>query len=151
MIIGDLLETCSVPLMLPFMDVVMNPDKIMAKWYVKKICAILNLHSAKDFIVFLAIILAVLYIVKNGYLMFQYHVQSRFVYSNMFAMQRKLLETIIRRPYEYFLELNSGEIMRIVNTDTANAFSLLMTLLSLFTELVVFLMLVASIFVMTPF
>ncbi len=150
MIIGGLLETCSVSLMLPFMDVVMNPDKIMAKWYVKKICEVLNLHSTKDFIVFLAVILAILYIVKNGYLMFQYHIQSRFVYGNMFAMQRKLLETIIRRPYEYFLELNSGEIMRIVNTDTVNAFSLLMTMLSLFTELVVSLMLVASIFIMTP-
>lgn len=150
MIIGGLLETCSVSLMLPFMDVVMNPDKVMAKWYVKKICVVLNLHSAKDFIVFLAVILAVLYIIKNGYLIFQYHIQSRFVYGNMFAMQRKLLESIIRRPYEYFLELNSGEIMRIVNTDTVNAFSLLMTLLSLFTELVVSLMLVASIFIMTP-
>lgn len=150
MVIGGFLETCSVSLILPFMDVVMEPDLAMEKWYAKLICQVFGLQIPRTYLMFLAIALAALYVVKNVYLMAEYNVQHRFVYGNMFALQERLLDTFIHRPYEYFLHISSGDIMRIISADTAAAFNLLVDLLSLFTELVVSLMLAAAIFVITP-
>ncbi len=150
MIIGGFLETCSVSLMLPFMNVVMAPEQTMKNHYVQWVCGILHLHSPRTFLVFLAIFLAMIYILKNVYLMFQFNIQYRFVYGNMFVMQKKLLETFVHRPYEHFLKMSSGEVIRVINSDTVSAFNLLITLLSLFTELVVSSMLILTIFVINP-
>ena len=150
MVAGGFLEMCSVSLVIPFMNAVMNPEKIMKKWYVKLICDLLDLHSPRTFLVVVAIALAVVYILKNIYLLFEFNIQYRFVYGNMFAMQRQLLDCYIHRPYEFFLKASSSEIIRIVNNDTASTFGMLSTLLSIFTEIVVSGMLIITIFFITP-
>lgn len=150
MIIGGLMEICSVSLILPFMDAALNPDRIMEKPYVKWVCSILGIHSPRDFLVVVAIVLAAVYILKNIYLLIEYNIQYRFVYGNMFEIQRKLLDSFIHRPYEYFLKVNSGEIIRIISNDTTITFNLLLTVLLLFSEAVVSVMLIVAVFVMAP-
>lgn len=150
MVIGGILETCSVSLVLPFTNAVVNPKDTMEKWYAIAVCKLLAIDSIETFLVVLAIALASLYIIKNIFLMFEFSMQYRFVYGNMFEMQKTLLHTYINRPYESFLEVSSGEIVRIINNDIMHVFNLLVVLLSLFTEMVVSVMLVAAIFVMAP-
>ena len=150
MMIGGLLETCSVSLILPFMDAVMEPEQAMEKWYAQLFCRMLGIEAPRTYLIVLAIALAVLYIVKNVYLIIEHNVQHRFVYGNMFSLQERLLDTFIHRPYEYFLHVSSGDVIRIIRDDTREAFNLLIDLLSLFTELVVSLMLAAAIFVIMP-
>lgn len=150
MVIGGFLETMSVSLIMPFMQAVMDPEKTMANKYVQIICRIFNLHSPRTFLVVLAGILAILYVLKNLYLLFEYNIQYRFVYGNMFAMQRQILAVFLRRPYEDFLSINSGELIRIVGSDTSQVFSLLTSLLSMFTELVVSAALIVVTFIIAP-
>ena len=150
MIIGGILETLSVSLILPFMDVVMNPEQTMSKPYVQWICDLFGIQIPKTFLVLLSLVLALIYLFKNVYLLFEYNIQYRFVYGNMLAMQKRLLNTIIHRPYDYFLGLSSGDVMRIISTDTPQVFQMLTNLLSLFTELVVSGMLIIAVFVMAP-
>ena len=150
MIFGGFLETMSVSLMLPFVSAVMEPEKTMHNELVIWICNIFNIESSRQFLLYVAILLAFVYIFKNIYLMLEYNIHYRFVYSNMFAMQERLLDTLIHRPYEYYLNISSGEVIRIVGSDTAATFALLMTLLSLFTELIVSAMLIVAIFIITP-
>ncbi len=150
MIIGGLLETFSISLMLPFMNAVMNPEDTMNKWYARWICELLDLNSPRTFLIVVAVALAILYILKNVYLILEYNIQYRFVYRNMFAMQGRILKTYIYKPYEFFLNTSSSEIFRVVNSDTYNTFLLLLTLLNLFTEIIVSVMLITTIFVITP-
>lgn len=42
----------------------------------------------------------------------------------------------LHRPYEYFLNVESGEIVRVISDDTRSTFNLLSTVLSFFTEAV---------------
>lgn len=150
MIGGGLLETCSVSLMLPFMNIIMKPEETMEKGNVRWICGLLNIDSSRTFLLFITVALAAIYVFKNLYLLFEYNIQYRFVYRNMFAMQQRLLDSFIHRPYEYFLKVNSGEIVRIIGGDTNSTFQMLVTLLNLLTELVVSVMLIAAIFAITP-
>ena len=150
MVIGGVLELCSVSLVLPFMSAVLNPEEVMGKWYVQSVCNMFGIESASTFLIFLSIVLAVIYILKNIYLLFEYDLQYRFTYGNMLVMQRRLLHNFIHRPYEYFLKVNSGEMIRIVNTDTADSFYMLTVLLEIFTETIVAIMLLIGIFAITP-
>lgn len=150
MIVGGFLEMLSVSIMLPFVAAIMNPDEILDKWYVKIFCNILNLHSVKSFLIALSITFAVLYVVKNFYLICESRIQNKFVYNNMFAMESKLLDNFLRRPYEYYLNVNSSEIIRIINNDTTITFQLLSTLLGIFTETVVSIVVIGTIFFIAP-
>jgi len=150
MIIGGILETLSVSLILPFMDAVMKPEQIMNKSYVQWICDLMGIQTPKTFLVLLSLTLALIYLFKNAYLLFEYNIQYRFVYGNMLAMQKRLLDNIIHRPYEFFLGLSSGDVIRIINTDTPHVFIMLTTILQLFSELVVSGMLIVAVFIMTP-
>lgn len=150
MLIAGFLEMCSVSLVLPFISMMTDPAETMEKWYVRAICRIFRIESMQAFLFFMAILLAVIFVVKNMYLLFQNYIQNRFVLNNQLEMQRKLLENFINRPYEYFLQVSSGEVMRVIQSDTVSAFGLLSTLLSFFSELVVTIILVVTIFVITP-
>lgn len=150
MVIGGFLETCSVSLMLPFMSIVMDSDNAMDKWYIRLLCNVFHLNSSRTFLMVVATFLAFLYVFKNMFLMLEYNIQYRFAYGNMFELQKRLLAVFMSRPYEYFLKVNSGEMVRIVNNDINSAFNLLVTLLMLFTEMIVAGMLIMTIFVIMP-
>lgn len=150
MIIGGLMEMFSVSLMIPFMNAAMQPNETMDKWYVKAFCEFFGIGSSKTFLMILSFTLAILFILKNVYLLLEYKIQYQFVYRNMFLMQRKLLKAFLHRPYEYYLSANSGEIICIVNSDTEQTFGLLSTLLSLFTELIVSATILVTVFVIAP-
>jgi len=150
MLVGGILETFSVSLMVPYMNTIISPDEMMGKWYVRMICELLAIDDVTVFLAVFSLLLAFLFVLKNAYLIFEFNIQYRFVYSNMFVMQKKLLESFLLRPYEYFLHADSGEIIRIINEDTTNAFNLLIQLLGFFTELIVSAMLIGAIFVIDP-
>lgn len=150
MIIGGFLEMCSVSMVIPFMNAALDPENTMEQTYIKWFCSVFDIRTSKSFLVFAAIIIALVYIVKNVYLLFEFNFQYRFVYRNMYAMQSRLLNNIIHRPYEFFLKADSGEIIRIVNNDTPDTFTALSTLISLYTELIVSGMLIFTVFIITP-
>ena len=150
MLIGGLFETLSVTVILPFMQVVMKPEEVMNRSYVKVICDVFGIHSDRTFLVFLSLMIALMYLLKNVYLIAEYNVQYRFVFNNRFMLQQRVLHNIIHRPYQYFLNTGSAEIMRLVGGDTDAAFDILINLLNLATELVVSAMLIFTILIMSP-
>ncbi len=150
MVLGGLLEMLSVSLIVPFMEAVLNPEEIMQKDIVRFVCDLFGIQIARTFLVFLGLVLAALYIFKNAFLVWQMRVQKRFVYGNRFMVQQRLFKNYLNRPYEFFLGVESGEVIRIINEDTSKTFNLLSTLLSLFAETVVSLGLIGTVFWIAP-
>lgn len=150
MVLGGLLETVSVSLMIPLIEGILNTEEMMNKWYAGIICNFLQIDTERGFLICLSLILAAIFILKNIYLVFEYNIQYKFVYYNMFEMQKKLLDIFIHRPYEYFMSVNSGETIRVINQDVVVVYSLLATLLLMFTEIVITVMLIIGIFVIAP-
>lgn len=150
MLIGGILETLSVSLILPLVTAIMQPDFIETNKYAKMVCELFDLHSANTFMIIVIIGLIVIYIGKNLFLYLEYYAQTRFVCNNRYALQQRLMQSYIARPYEFFLNESSAEVMRVIGGDVAAAFSLLSTLMSLFTELVISSALVITIVVVDP-
>ena len=149
-LIGAFLEVLGVTLMVPLITAIMQPDIITTNAAIAKVCAIFDLHSHKTFVIVCIAALIIVFIVKDVFLMFQYYAQARFVYNNRFLTQRQLLHAFLCKPYEYFLNSSSGEIMRIVNSDVAQTYGMLLTLLQFATESIVSAALIISIFVIDP-
>lgn len=151
MVIGAFLETLGVGLILPLVSAITTPNIIETNKYAKMVCEVFDLHATRTFIIVVIAALIFVYIFKNLYLFFEYYVQYRFICNNRFAVQYRLMEVYLHRPYEYFLNAESGEIVRVVTSDTQNTFNLLSTVLSFFTEAVVSTALIITIIVADPF
>lgn len=150
MIIGGFMEMLSVSLMIPFMSTVMKPDDMLAKTYIQQIMVLLNLRDYQSLLVFLSLIMAFIYVIKNIYLLFQLMIQEKFVQNYSFLTQKELMRCFLNKPYEFFLSAQSGEIIRIISNDTNNAFKALKTLISLYSELIVSGILMITIFCIAP-
>lgn len=151
MVIGAFFETIGVGLILPLVTAITEPDIITENRYARLVCEILDLHATRTFMIVVIAALIFVYIFKNLYLFLEYYVQYRFICNNRFAVQSRLMEVYLHRPYEFFLNAESGEIVRIVTNDSNNTFTLLSTVLSFFTEAVVSVALIAVIVVTDPF
>lgn len=150
MVIAGFMEMLSVSLMLPFVKAVMNPEDIMQNSFVNEICGWFNIFDGRSFLVSLSFVMAGIYLLKNIYLLFQIAVQNRFVNQTLFLTQRKLLNSFLHKPYESFLKIQSGEVLRIIGTDTVSAFGILTHMLNLVTELVVTITLLVTVVVISP-
>lgn len=149
-VIGAFLEVIGVSLMLPLVTAIMQPDIINSNKYIAYICNILDLHSHRTFVIVCIIAVIFVFIFKDLFLMMQYYIQARFVYNNQFAMQQRMLNGFINRPYEFFLTAESGEILRVIQSDITKVYALLTNLLGMFTESAVSLAITVTIFIIDP-
>lgn len=150
MLLGAFLEVLGVSLMIPLMTAIMQPDIIEKNELIRKICQILDLHSHQTFVIVCIIALIAVFAFKDLFLILQYYAQARFVFNNRFSAQKKMFHVFMKRPYEYYLGAETGEIIRIIQSDIGNTYALLMTLMNFATETVVSVALVITVFVIDP-
>lgn len=149
MVVGAILEMGGVSLVFPLMTAVMDKD-FLDTWYMQIVCEVFHIQTGGEAMILILSALIFIYIVKNAFLFFEYYLQYRFVCNNRFRVQRQLLQVYMYRPYEFYLNATTAEIMRIINTDVVNAFNLLTTVLNFFTEIIVSAALIIIIFVIDP-
>lgn len=132
MVVGAFLETLGVSLMVPLINVIMNSQ------------------SEINTIIKRVGILLIIYILKNIFLYFEYIIRAKYVFDNKFETKKLLFSSMLHKPYEYFLNTSTGEILRKLNSDVDQTYSLLLHILSLISELFVSIALIITIFIIDP-
>lgn len=126
---GSLLEFMGVSLILPFVQLVMDPGAVENGW-------LAALHRSGDELLFLTgVLLMAVYILKNVYLLGMKYVQVRFIFNNRLELSARLMKSYMKKPYTFHLEKNSSEILRSVTTDVNNLYDLLMDVIDLISRL----------------
>ncbi len=149
MVIGGILEMLGVSLIVPLLTAVLDTDFINSS-SARLITSLFPVHTDLEIMMLMLGALVFLYIFKNAFLFMEYYLQYRFVCNTRFLVQKQLLRVYMYRPYEFYLNATTGEITRIINTDVINAFNLLTTVLTFFTEVVVSIALIIIVFVIDP-
>lgn len=150
MIIGAFLNTLGVSMIVPLVLIVTEPGIMEHNSIVRTICGILHIHTEKTLL--LAVIggLTAIFIIKGFFLLAEYHIQLKFVHKNRIDLQRRLLKAYLYKPYEYFLNTNFSEILQNLTENINAAFTIFSHILSFFTEMVVSLFLLITIFLINP-
>lgn len=136
-IIGALLETLSVSMILPLAQLIISEDALSSTWYMRIICDVLQIRETRQLLIVILSALVVIFIGKNLYMLLLYYVQHTFIANCQYRISRDLLQIYLHKPYEYYLDVNSGDILRTVYSDTTGVFSLLLQCMQFLTELVV--------------
>ena len=114
-LLGTFLELAGVTAIMPFIDVVMDPGSIHRKWYLLWVYDFFDFRTDTAFMIFIAVVLIIVYIVKNLYLCFMYNMQYRFTYENQRKVATRMLNAYLRQPYSYHRVHPSSELMRNIN------------------------------------
>lgn len=133
-LIGGAVEMLGISAILPFINAVLSPDIILSNKYMRLIFDFLRMKSTTQFIVFLAVAIILIYIIKNVYIIFMYDIQNRFNNNNKRRISVRLMDFYVQQPYLYFVAHDSAELMRNINTDTTMFFAAISQMLHLFTE-----------------
>lgn len=144
--ISGFMELVGISLILPFINVVINPDIIITNKYLAYIYYSLKIEDTTNFLIFLAFVLIVVYIIKNLYMLMVYYFQYKILYDAQKDISLQLIKFYIKQPYSYHLNINTSEMVRIVTQDTLNCSHFLTNLFFFLTEYLVLILIISFLF-----
>lgn len=150
MIIGAILETMSISLIIPVVTAVIQPDILEKNALVQSVCDFLHIKTTMQFTIIAMVALILIFVGKNVFLFWQHRMMYRFVYTNQFQTAERLLRSYVNRDYEYFLNAETSVIQRSITADINNMYALILAMLQLASEVIVFMALGLTLFVMDP-
>lgn len=133
MLIGTVFDFLSVSLILPLVNMLVNPAVLAGQRWFQLLQSIFPAQDTNGLLFLLVIGIIVVYVLKNAYAIFMSITQSVFMARNQFNTSAKLLSCYIRKPYTFHLQHNTAEVVRNINTDVASAYSLVSSLMGLIT------------------
>ncbi len=136
-LIGGLLETMGVSMLLPVVQAIMDPERIMENEIVGRIADFLQIQTSRQLIILMLGSLIALYVVKNAYLLLLTYVQNTFVTRNRNRMISRVMREFLNRPYEEYLGADIPTVFRLTDSDIPNAFQLILVMIQMVTEIVV--------------
>lgn len=149
-LIGAVLETLGVSMIYPLIETVMMPEVFEQNAMIVWICNMLGYTSAEQFVTFMLLALIFIFIFKNLYLLLLYYVQHSFITNSQYRISRDLLKVYLNRPYEFYLNASTGDIMRTVYSDSTGIFNLLLQCMQFITEFMVAIFLGTYLLIIDP-
>lgn len=117
-IAGSFLELMGVAIFSPFVNILMNPDMVQERWYLKWIYDTFRFTTSNDFLAALTGIIIFIYVFKNVFLALQKNWIYKFSYGIQLKISTKLLKTYVREPYTFHLSHNIAVLQRSLQEDT---------------------------------
>lgn len=150
MIIGAFLNTLGVSMIVPLVMIVTKPGIMEQNSIVKMVCELFHIHTERTLLLMVIGGLIAIFIIKGFFLLVEYHIQFKFVHKNKINMQKQLLNIYLHKSYEYFLNISYSEVLQNITNNINAAFTIFSHTLGFFTEMVVSLFLLVTIFLINP-
>lgn len=150
-IIGSSFELLGVTAVLPFIQSLLYPEQIRQNVLIGMLCGLFHVETEKGLIWLCGGLLALLYIVKNLFILFSYYIQADYSTRTQMELSNKMLAAYIRKPYLFFSKTNSAEILRGIQSDTVGVYNIVSLLFSLAAETITMAFIAVYIFLTDPF
>lgn len=131
---GAIAELCGVYVILPVVELAADPEAVQTNRYCRWISDITGISETKGIMLALISCIIALYIVKNVYLSFQAYAINSYSKNTRLHFSTKLMEAYMKQPYAYFLNKNTAEILRSVNADCNNMYTVIVSLLQVISQ-----------------
>lgn len=129
-IISSFLELSGITIILPIVNLAMNQESIDENFLASFIKKITCADTKESILIWMIIVTVLIYIVKNTFVCFMYSRQFKFSANVKRDMATRLMRAYLKQPYSFFLNKNTSELIRSVNTDTGQLFQLVSNILT---------------------
>ena len=150
MIVGALLESMSVTLVIPLIAGIMDPSQLTSGTIGEVLQQLFGAHDGKTYLAILFGVMIAVFLVKNGFLVALTYAQYKTTAQIRRRIQNRLFHYHLSRPYSFFLDPDSGNILRTVSTDSDQFYALLNNIIGFITSLVIAGIMSLVVFVIQP-
>lgn len=134
LITSSLLELLGVTAILPFVQAVITPEKLFVNQNIRKIATVFGIETSKQLVLGIGVGIIFVYLFKNIFMIFSYYVQYSFASCVQRDLSVDLFKAFLKKPYTFFLNINSAEIHRSCTIDTQNVNNMITFLFGISTE-----------------
>lgn len=134
-IVGAGVELLGVSAILPIVNIALEPSVIDESWYLVLIRDTFGLQDANQLLIFMAVVLIVIYILKNLYVTFMYSMQYKFIFENQRKLAVKLMNCYMHQKYLFHVSKNVAELQRNVTNDVNGFFTVVLNTLQFLAEI----------------
>lgn len=135
MILTSGLELLGVSAIYPFLQVVLTPDEMRGKWYMQCLATFFPNLSNQKMMIFAGVFIIIIFFLKNAVALKFTYLQSKFAVEFQRDESVEMLDSYMKRPYQFFVNTNSAELLRGINGDTASAYYVLLYMFQLVGEM----------------
>lgn len=151
MLFGTGFELLGIGTVMGFVALVTNAERIFEFEKIQPIFHFFGLEDANTIMVYAAVGLIGVFIVKNAYLIFYRYVQNRFVLNWYATVSSRLFTAYMNAPFSFHLGKNSADIIRNISTEVLYlANNIMLPLLRMSLESVVAVAVMILLFVIDP-
>lgn len=132
-VVGSAAELLGVTIVLPIVELAMDQGSGEGR-LASILRDITGANTKEELLIWMIVITIAVYIIKNIYVCYMYSRQFKFAATVKQEAATRLMKSYLSRPYSFFLNKNSSELIRSVGTDTGQLFQLLSNLLTIFSN-----------------
>jgi len=145
-LIGALLDVLGLAFMVPVMLAATDPNFVEETAAMKSLQNWVGLEDYPSFMMFLAVMLLLVFIIKNTIALFLHYAHSSFSFSVATSVARRQYIKYYQKGFQFFKSTNSAEIINnIVNVPTLFASGVLISAINMVAETMVMLFIVVGI------
>lgn len=149
-LIGSFMELLGVSVFLPFIQVLMEPERVQSEVSLRHVYEMFHFQSTDQFLIALGGMICIVYILKNSYLTIMQNAMLKFSYKTRMQLATKLLSTYMAEPYTFHLNRNISELQRSLQYDTGQFMQLINASLQVLAEITVVICLGVYLFYTSP-
>ena len=116
-VLSSMLDLLGVTSILPFVQAVTAPQELMKKEYILFFLNLFGFTTPTQMLVMIGCGIIVVYIIKNIFMIYSYYVTQDYSSSISMQLSIKMLSSYMLRPYTFFLDVNSAQIIRGCTSD----------------------------------
>ncbi len=134
LILVSLLEMLGISVVIPFIIAMLDPATLLKNKYVAWIIDFLKLSNYNNLLFLIALGIVGVYVAKNAVILLANYYQADYRNTLEKDLSVKMLSSYMKRPYTFFLDTNSADILRGITSDTSSIAAVLDSYSGLFAE-----------------
>lgn len=147
---GAGVELISLSSVMTFVEMVTEPEEMMNDRYVLIVSRITGVTDFSALVVLMCGLIIALFVAKNVYVVFLSNFQYRFTYYGLRDLSSKVMNGYMEKSYPFFLNHNSAELLKSVQTDTNMFYVTVLNGTQLISECIISMVLVVYLIIKDP-
>lgn len=149
-LLAAVFEMVGVSVILPLMQVMLKPDDLWDRWYVRRVTEVLRIETNEGLVFLICTVVILVYIVKNVYFIFYSYVTTRYANKIKKELSVRVLEAYMQQGYLFFVNHNSGRLLQGMGGDVSSVYTIVSQLFSLISKGLTIVCIGVFILVQTP-
>lgn len=117
-LIGAVVELLSISSVLPFVEMITDPQTMMQDETILWIRKATGVTDFNTLVTLMCGMIIGLFVIKNIYIVYLSNLQYRFTYYGLRDLSSKVMNGYMEKSYPFFVNHNSAELLKSVQTDT---------------------------------